>query len=143
MNISKTKSFSKNLSDIKVFFRIEKILSKTFLRKTIRVQKLHVQMHSFFLCSTIITELLSTSLKSELQFLPVSEMWKFHKLVLNFKNWPLDVIVTRHFRTKLGYLNVKVYCKIIDRTTKMLFIKELSRFLQPTSPELWELLGFG
>ena len=139
MNTSKTKS----LADIKVFFRIEKILSKTFLRKTIRVQKLHVQMHSFFLCSTIITELLSTSLKSELQFLPVSETGKFHTLVLNFKNWHLDVIVTRHFRTKLSYLSVKVYCKLIDRTTKMLFIKELSSFLQPTSPELWKLLGFG
>ena len=129
MNISKTKNFSKNLYDIKVFFRIERILSKTILRKTIRVQKLHVQMHSFFLCSTIITELLSTSLKSELQFLPVSEMGRFHTQVLNFKNWPLGVIVTSHFRTKLGYLNKRVYCKLIDKTSKMLFIKEFSSFL--------------
>ena len=49
VNISKTKSFSKNLSDIKVFFRIERILSKTFLKKAIRAQKVHAQLHSFSL----------------------------------------------------------------------------------------------
>ena len=31
-----------NLSDIKVFFRIEKILSKTFLEKTIIILRIHL-----------------------------------------------------------------------------------------------------
>ena len=32
-------------------------------------------------------------------------------LALNFKGWPFDVIVTRHFRPKSGHLNDRVYCK--------------------------------
>ena len=143
MNISKTKSFSKNLSDIKVFFRIERILSKTSLKKKLSGLKMYMPNCIIFLCSTIITELLPTSLKSELQFLPVSEMGKVHTLVLNSKDWPFGVIVTRHFRTKLGHLNERVYCKLIDRTSRMLFIKKSGSFLRPTSPELWKLLGFG
>ena len=141
MNISKTKSFCKNLSDIKVFFRIERMLSKTFLKKTIRAQKVHAQRHSFFLCSIIITELLSTSLKSELQFLPASEIGKFHTLALNFKDWSFGVIVTRHVRPKLGHLNERIYFKLIDRTSK--FIKESGSFLRLISPKLRKLLVFG
>ena len=142
MNISKTKSFSKNLSDIKVFFRIERILSKTFLKKkTIRAQNVHAQLHYFSLFYN--SNWIITNKLKKLQFLPVSEMGKFHTLVLNSKDWPFGVILTRHFRTKLGYLNERVYCKLIDRTSKMLFIKESGSFLRPTSPELWKLLGFG
>ena len=141
MNISKTKSFCKNPSDIKVFFRIERMLSKTFLKKTIRAQKVHAQRHSFFLCSIIITELLSTSLKSELKFLPASEIGKFHTLALNFKDWSFGVILTRHIRPKLGHLNERIYCKLIDRTSK--FIKESGSFLRLISPKLRKLLVFG
>ena len=39
--MSTTKSFSKHLSDIKAFFRIERILSKTFLKKTIGAEKVN------------------------------------------------------------------------------------------------------
>ena len=112
-----------NLSDTKIFFRIVRILSKTFLKKTIRAQKVHAQLYSLFLyCSIIIIELLSTSIKIELQFLPFPEMGKFHTLALNFKFWPFSVIVTRHFRPNLGQLNEWKYCKLIDRTSKRLFI---------------------
>ena len=137
--MSTTKSFSKHLSDIKAFFRIERILSKTFLKKTIGAEK----VNALFFCSIIITELLSTSLKSELQFLSASEMRKLQALALNFKDRPFGVIVTRHFRPKLGHLNERVYCKLIDRTSKMLFIKESGSFLRPTSPPLRKLLVFG
>ena len=69
-------------------------------------QKVHVQLYSIFLfCCIITTQLLSTSLKSELQFLSVSEMGIFYTLVLNFKDWPFDVMVSRHFRPKSGQLN--------------------------------------
>ena len=104
------------------------MLSKTFLKKTIRAQKVHAQQHSFFLCSIIITELLSTSLKSELQFLPVSEMGKFHTLVLNFKDWPFAVIARRHFRPKLGHLNEGVYCKLINRNQKCYSLRNRAAF---------------
>ena len=93
----------------------------------------------FLFCSILITQLLSISLKSELQFLTVSEYWKLYTLALNFKDWPFDAIVTRHFRPKSGHLNERVYCKPIDGTLKMLFIKRLGSFL----PELWKLLVFG
>ena len=103
--IRKTKSFSKNQSDIIVVFRIERILSKAFLKKNDQSSK---STCPFFGCSTIITELLSGSVKSELKFLPVPEMGTFHTLVLNFKDWPFGVVVTRYFRTKFGYLNERV-----------------------------------
>ena len=61
-------------------------------------------------------QFLSTSLKSESQFLPVLETRKFHTLALNFKNWPFGSIAARHFQPKSGHLNEKVYCKPIDRT---------------------------
>ena len=128
--IRKTKSFSKNLSDIIVFFRSERILSKAFLKKNDQSSK---STCPFFLCSTIITELLSRSLKSELKFLPVSEIGTFHTLVLNFKDWPFGVIVTRHLMTKLGYLNERAHCKLIDRISKMLFIKQSDIFLRVLS----------
>ena len=136
MNISKTKSFSKKKkTDIKVFFRIERYLAKP-------LSKLF-QLCSFCLCSIIITELLSTSLKSELKFLPFSEMGKFPTLALNFKDWPFGVMVTRHFRRKLDHLNERVYCCLIDRTSKMLLIKEYGSILWPTSSELQKLLVLG
>ena len=99
--------------------------------KSIRAQKVHARLYSVFLyCSIIITELLSTSLQS--QFQPVSEMGKSHALAMNFKGWPFGVIVKRHFRSKVGHLNERVYCKLIDRTSKVLFIKESGSFLRPT-----------
>ena len=58
-----------------------------YLLKPQLAQKGHAQFYSVFLfCSIIITQLLSTGLKNELQFLPVSEMGKFHTLALNFKD---------------------------------------------------------
>ena len=111
------------LSDTKVFFRIERILSKTFLKKTIRAQKVHTQLYSFFLYrSIIIIELLSTSIRIELQFLTFPEMGKFHTLALNFKFWPFSAIVTRHFRPNLSQSNERKYCKLMDRTSNSLFI---------------------
>ena len=72
------------------------------------------ELHSVFLfCSIIITQLLSISSKSELQFASF-----IHTLALNFKDWTFGVIVTRHFRPKSGLLN-----EIIDRTLTMLFIE--------------------
>ena len=51
-------------------------------------RKVHAKLYSIFLfCSIITTQLLSTSLKSELQFWPVSELGIFHTLALNFKAW--------------------------------------------------------
>ena len=84
---------------------------------------------------------LSPSLKSELQFLSVSEMGQVHTLALNLKNWPYGTTVTKYFRSKLGHLNESVWCKLTDRTLKMLFI-ERSSFLWPTIPELRKLLFF-
>ena len=110
--------------------------------KSTRAQKVHARLYSVFLYrSLIMNELLSTSL--QLQFQPVSEMGKFHALAMNFKGWPFGVIVTRHFRPKVGHLNERVYCKLIDRTSKVLFIKESGSFLRPTSPELRKLMAFG
>ena len=51
-------------------------------------QKVHAQLYvlsncqalSFFSVPIIITQLLSTSLKSESQIMPVSEMGKFHRV---------------------------------------------------------------
>ena len=97
----------------------------------------------FLFCSTITTQLPSTSLKSELQFWPISELGIFHTLALNFKDWLFDVIVTRHFRPKSVHLNESVYCKPIDRTLKMLFIEESHSFLRPIIPGLWKLLVLG
>ena len=95
-------------------------------------RKVHAQLYYIFLfCSIITTQLLSTSIKSEWQFWPVSELGIFHTLALKFKDWPFDVIVTRHFRPKLVHLNESVYCKPIDRTLKMLFIEESHSFLRP------------
>ena len=126
--IRKTKSFSKNLSDIIVFFQNWKDTYQNFSQKNDQGSK---STCPFFLCSTIITELLSRSLKSELKFLPVSEIGTFHTLVLNFKDWPFGVIVMRHFRTKFGYLNERVFCKLIDRTSKMLLRNRAVFYDQP------------
>ena len=94
------------------------------------------ELHSVFLfCSIIITQLLSISSKSELQFASF-----IHTLALNFKDWTFGVIVTRHFRPKSGLLNEIVYCKPIDRTLKMLFIERSGSFLRPTISELLKLL---
>ena len=73
----------------------------------------------FLFCSIIKTQLPSTSLKRELQFLLVLEMGIFHTLTLNFKDWRFGVIVTRHFRSKSDQLNGSVYCKPIDRSDCM------------------------
>ena len=137
MNISKTKSFSKkkNYLTSKFFSELKGYLAKP-------LSKLF-QLDSFCLCSIITTELLSTSLKSELKFLPFSEMGKFPTLALNFKDWPFGVMVTRHFRRKLDHLNERVYCCLIDRTSKMLLIKEYGSILWPTSSELQKLLVLG
>ena len=82
-------------------------------------------------------------LKSELQFLLVSEMRIFHTLALKFKNQLFGVTVTRHFRPESsGHLNESVYCKPIDRTLKMFFIDGSDSFLQPIIRELWKLLVF-
>ena len=94
-------------------------------------------------CTLYFFSVPSTSLKSELQFLIVSEMGIFHIIALNFKEWPFCVILTRHFRSKSGHFNEKAYCKPIDRTLKMFFIKGSDSFLRPIFPELWKLLDFG
>ena len=70
-------------------------------------------------------------------------MVKFHTLALNFKDCPFGVIVTGRFRPKLGHLNERAYCKLIDRASKMLSINGSGSFLRPTSFELQKLLGFG
>ena len=89
------------------------------------------ELHSVFLfCSIIITQLLSISSKSELQFASF-----IHTLALNFKDWTFGVIVTRHFRPKSGLLN-----EIIDRTLKMLLIERSGSVLRPTISELLKLL---
>ena len=97
----------------------------------------------FLFCSIIIPQLLPSSFKSELPFLPGSEMGNFHTLVLNFKNWPFSVIVKRHFRSKPGHLNQRVCCKPIETTLKMLFIEGPDSFLQTPIPKLRKLLVFG
>ena len=66
----------------------------------------------------------------------------FHTLALNFKDWPFGVIVTRHFRPKLGHLNESVYFKPLNRTLKMLFIEGSDSFPWAMIPELWKLLVF-
>ena len=139
-------------------YRKQKALVKTYLTSTffseLKSRKKYQNSKCtcptvliLFYCSIIITESLSTSLKSELQFLPelqpVSKMGKLHTQALNFKDWPFGVIVTRHFRSKLSHLNERVYCKLIGRTSKMLFIKESGSFLRPISPELRKLMVFG
>ena len=49
------------------------------------VQKVHAQLYSTFLYSSIIiTQLLSAGLKRRLHLLAVSEMGKFHTVALNF-----------------------------------------------------------
>ena len=58
-------------------------------------------------------------------------MAKFHTLTLNFKDWRFSVIVMRHFRPKLGHLNERVHCKLIDRTSKLLFTEGSGSFLRP------------
>ena len=99
---------------------------------------------SFFFCSIIITQLLSISSKGELQFaLCLFHSFSFNPYALNFKNWKISVIVTRHFKPKLGSLNERVYCKPIDRTLKMLFIEGSGNFLRPTFSELLKLLISG
>ena len=84
---------------------------------------MHAQLYSIFLFCYIITQLPSTSLKTELQFLSVS--------------------VTRHFRPKLVHLNESLFCKSVDRTLKILFIEGSDCFLRPIISELWKLLVFG
>ena len=73
--------------------------------------------------------------KSELQFLSVSEIRKFHTLTVNFKDWPFSAIVTRHFRPKSGHLIERVNFKPIDKTVinlENLFIEGSGSFLRPT-----------
>ena len=148
----KRKALAKTYLTSKFFSELKGCLAKLFSKRLSGhaqstcqkyMTKAHAQFRSFFLCCIIITKLLSTSLKSELEFLLVSEMGKFHKLALNFKDWPFGVIVTRHFRPKCIHLNERVYCKLIHRTSKMLFIKELGSFLRPNSSKLRKLLVFG
>ena len=100
------------------------------------VRKVHAQLYTIFLfCSIITTQLLSTSLKSELQLWPVWELGIFHTLALNFKNWPFDVIITRHFRPKSVDLNEIVYFKNVIywgftqlSTTKHCWVMEMTGF---------------
>ena len=114
------------------------------LLKSWLAQKVHDRLYPIFLfCSIITTQLLSTSLKSELQFWPVSELGIFHTLVLDFKDWLFDIIVTRHFRPKSVHLNESIYCKPSDRTLKMLLIGESHSFLRPIIPGLWKVLVLG
>ena len=84
-----------------------------------------------------ITLLLSKSLTKELQFLPASEMGKFHTLALNFKD------VTMHYRPRSVNLNERIYCKPIDATIKILFIEGLGSFLRQNVPDFWKLVFFG
>ena len=61
-----------------------------------------------------------------------------------FKKWEnfieyTNLNVTRRFRPKSGHLSDRVYCKLIDRTLKTLFIEASGSFLRPTIPELWRL----
>ena len=93
-------------------------------------RKVHVQLYSIFLfCFIITTQLPSTRLTSELQFLPVSEMGIFYIVALNFKDWLFGVTVIRHFRPKSGNFSESIYCKPIARTLKMLFSERSCSFL--------------
>ena len=114
-------------------------LLKQWLVRTVDAQLYPI----FYFCSIMTTQLLLTSLKSELQLWTVSELGIFHTLALNFNGWTFEVIIIRHFRPTSVHLNESVYCKPIDKTLKMLFIEESNSFLWPIIPGLWKLLVLG
>ena len=77
-------------------------------------------------------QLLSAFLKKELHLLPVSEMGKFHTLVLNL----FGVTVKSHFKQKSGHSNETVHRTPIDRRLKALLNEGIDGLLRPTTSEL-------
>ena len=59
--------------------------------------------------SVIITQLLSTCLKTELHLLPVSGIGKFHTLALNFGGWAFSITVRKYFRSNSDHSNERIY----------------------------------
>ena len=111
------------------------------------VQKVHAQLYSIFLFSSIII----TKYYQHVNFhlLPVLEIGKSDTLALNFGDWPFDGWplnfgswpVTRYFRPKSGYTNERVCRKPIDKRLKALLKEGSGSFLWPATEPV--LLFFG
>ena len=65
----------------------------------------------------------------------VSKIGEFHTLALSFKDWPFDVIVIRYSKPKSDHLKETVYCKLIDRTLKILLTEELGSSKKQMFPQ--------
>ena len=93
-------------------------------------QKVHAQLYFNFLSSfIIITPLPSTSLRSELQLLSISEIGILHTLSFTVGDRPFGVTVTRHFRLKSTHSTETIYCKPINRALNAIQggVRQLSR----------------
>ena len=100
----------------------------------------------FLFCSKLVTQLLSTSFKKvnyNSRLFQKQKKFSYSTLAQNFKDWPFGVILTWHFRSKSGNLSDSVYCKPIDRTSKMFFTEGSGNILRPAILDLWKLLVFG
>lgn len=81
---------------------------------------------------------ITASLKSELHLIPVSEMRKFHTLVLKLDNWPFGITATWYL-TYSDHSNKRIYRKPIDKRLKTLLNEGSGSFLRPNAPELWKI----
>ena len=102
--------------------------------------KVHAQLYSICLFSSMLTPLLSTGLRIELQLLFNSEMGISHALTLTVGGCPFVITVTKHFRPNPGHSNERLFYKPIDRALEIQFQKGSLSFLQSNTPEIWKIL---